>query len=151
MLAAGIVCYLYPEDVRKYTKEILYLFKKEQKQTTEEAQQSTNLNNLDEDDFLTESTQAEDLQKNKIVEELKPEPITKAVPIENYYVIIGSFQSETNAQKFVNQKQKEYPNVVNLGKGQRSGLYMIGIGPYTKADAEIHIQNGKSGWWMWKK
>jgi nucleoid DNA-binding protein len=153
VLAAGIICYLYPEEVKTYTKK-LSLFKKEQKQIKEESQSASILEDTEEENYQIEPIQQNDLQENTIKEDPKSKPIAKnetSISTENYYVIIGSFRSEENAQNFVNQQQKEYPNVVNLGKGQNSGLYMIGIGPYTISDAETQMQNGKSGWWMLKK
>ena len=144
VLAAGIISYLYPEEVKTYTKKIPYLFKKEQTQNIDENQPIPALEDVQEDDIQAETTQQNDLQENTIKNET---PISTG----NYYVIIGSFRSEENAQNFVNQQQKEYPNVVNLGKGQTSDLYIIGIGPYTKSEAEIQKQNGKSGWWVLKK
>jgi len=152
VLAAGIICYLYPEEVKTYTKK-LPILKKEQKQITEENQPAKTLENMEEN-YPIEQTQQINLQENIIKEEPKPELVTQVqtiVSTENYYVIIGSFRSESNAQNFVNQKQKEYSNVVNLGKGQSSGLYVIGIGPYTKIDAETQLRNGESGWWILKK
>jgi nucleoid DNA-binding protein len=144
VLAAGIICYLYPEEVKAYAKKIPYLFKKEQTQNIDENQPIPTLGNAEEDTIQVESMQQSDLQENTIKNETP-------VSIGNYYVIIGSFRSEENAQNFVNQQQKEYPNIVNLGKGQSSDLYIIGIGPYTKSEAEIQKQNGKSGWWVLKK
>ena len=149
VLAAGIICYLYPEDVKEYTKKISYWFDKEQ--TTKEVQPIPDLENVEEN-YQVEPTQQNNLQENTIKEEPKAKPIPKIeISTENYYVIIGSFRSEGNAQNFVNQQQKEHPNVVNLGKGQNSDLYMVGIGPYTKTDAETQIRNGKYGWWLLKK
>jgi len=154
VLAAGVICYLYPEEIKTYLQK-LPLFNKEQTQITEAAKPAPVLEDIEENDTPIEPSQQIDLQENTIKEDPKPEPITKTetttVQTGNYYVIIGSFRSESNAQNFVNQQQKEYSNVVNLGKGQSSGLYMIGIGPYTKSDAETQIQNGKSGWWVLKK
>jgi nucleoid DNA-binding protein len=148
VLAAGIICYLYPEEVNAYTKKIPYLFKKEQKQIIEENQSIPALEDEEDENIQIEFIQQIDLQENTIKEKPK-----QAMPvlIENYYVVIGSFRSEENAQNFVNQQQKEFSNVVNLGKGKTSDLYMIGIGPYTKTDAETQIRNGKPGWWMLKK
>jgi nucleoid DNA-binding protein len=158
VLGLGVVCFLYPEDIKIYTnKAYSFVFKeKSQPQSTKDTQEaSTDDTEMEEDDFQLETTQPEQPQEDIIKEEeLKPEPTTKnetIVQTGTYYVVIGSFRAETNAQNFMNQKQKEYPNVVNLGKGQNTDLYMIGIGPFTKEDADAQIRNGKSGWWVVKK
>ena len=154
VLAAGIICYLYPQDVKKHTQELFSLFKKEQKQPAEDTK-TTIFEDNTEENIQIQPTERDDLQENTAIEpEPEPEPIIKEetpIPTENYYVVIGSFRSETNAQNFIAQKQKDYPNIVNLGKGQNTGLHTIGIGPYTKEDAEKQIRNGLKGWWLVRK
>ena len=153
VLAAGIICYLYPEEVKTYTQK-LPLFNKEQTQRADENQPASTSNNAEETSQI-EQTQQIDLQKDTIQKEVsKPEQAAKmeaTVQTGDCYVVIGSFRSEKNAENFIQKYQKEYPTIVNLGKGQTSGLYMIGIGPYIRAEAESQVKGGKSGWWILKK
>ena len=67
-----------------------------------------------------------------------------------YYVVIGSFRESMNAENFLKEKQSEYPNVVNIGQGKTSQLYMIAIGPYTQQEAQQQIENGVNGWLLKK-
>jgi len=158
VLGLGIFCFLYPEIVKTYTEKLQsFVFKGEQNQSKKEMQEVPNSDDIamKEIDFQEETTQPEQSQEEAIKEEEpKSEPINKEaaiVPMGSCYVVIGSFRSEKNAQNFVNQKQNEYANVVNLGKGQSSDLYLIGLGPYTKEEANAQLKNGKHGWWVLKK
>jgi len=160
VLGLGIFCFIYPEIVKTYTEKLeSFVFKGKQNQSTKEIEKKVPIVEdvvTEEIDSQVETTQSEQPQEDIIKEkEPKSEPIVKEeaiVQTGSYYVIIGSFRSEKNAQNFVNQKQNEYPNAVNLGKGQSSDLYLIGLGPYTtKEDAESKRKSGKTGWWVMKK
>ena len=63
-----------------------------------------------------------------------------------YYIVIGSFKSEENALRFMREKQQQYTNIVNLGMGQSSRLYQIGVGPYSEQEAQQAIKGGIKGW-----
>lgn len=54
----------------------------------------------------------------------------------NCYIIIGGFSKEANANKLVNNLKSRYPNIANLGMNKRGTLIMVGIGPYSKSEAE---------------
>ena len=151
-LGIGIAYFIYPETVKPYMEK-LHLLKSEQKNDTKEFPQDN-----DEDNFISENEnntpeQSTDLQENKTEDTVLPaKKEENIVKTGNFYIIIGSFQQETNAENFLIAKQKEYNNVLNLGKGQNSELYMVGLGPYnTKEEAENQIRNGKAGWWIYKK
>jgi hypothetical protein len=45
----------------------------------------------------------------------------------------------------VKQKQADYNNVVNLGAGN-SGYYVVGIGPYSKEDADNKRKDIPNAW-----
>ena len=160
VLGLGIVCFLYPENVKTYTEELQsFIFKDKQTPSVKEMLKEVITENDDaemgKDYFQTETIQLYDNQEDIIKEEdLQPAPIAKKEPTVQsggYYVIIGSFKSEKNAQNFVNQKQNEYSNIVNLGKGQSSDLYLIGLGPYSKQEAENKRKEIPHSWIFVKK
>ena len=64
---------------------------------------------------------------------------------------MGSFQDEENANNYLKEKRSEYTNVVNLGKGRTSNLILIGIGPYSKEEAQQMITNQKIKGWLLQK
>ena len=71
--------------------------------------------------------------------------------VKGFYVVLGSFQDEENANNYLNEKRSEYANVVNLGKGRTSNLILIGIGPYSKEEAQQMITNQKIKGWLLQK
>ena len=75
----------------------------------------------------------------------KQTPPTAAVQSGNYYVVIGSFRENANADKFLKEKTANYSNAVNLGMG-KSGYYMIGIGPYSEQEAESKQKEIPHAW-----
>lgn len=82
----------------------------------------------------------------------KPATTTAAKPVTGaYYIILGSFQSEANAEAYLKDMNSKYGNAHNLGTGKSSGLYMIGIGPYTQEEASQKMANEGIKGWMLKK
>jgi nucleoid DNA-binding protein/cell division septation protein DedD len=73
-----------------------------------------------------------------------------AVQKGSWYLVLGSFEEKTNAEAFLLDKQSEYPNVVNLGQGKTSGMYLIAIGPYTQQEAQQQLNKGIKAW-LFKK
>jgi hypothetical protein len=154
VLGLGIVYFMYPKIVETYAEQLHLITCKpkinietepipanEEIKTPESKDENTeNTKNILDSTGLTKENTT--LSQNETTTVL-PQTITRT---ENYYIILGSFQSRRNAQTFLKEKQKEYNNVVDLGKGQNSELYLIGIGPYTKTDAEKQIQNNIKGW-----
>jgi nucleoid DNA-binding protein/cell division septation protein DedD len=144
VVGLGIACYLYPEVVKDYTEKLqsfVSKYKTDKVDKTDKTEPPVK--------EMEDTMQPNQLQEDTIKEEPKPAPIIREetiLPMGNYYVIIGSFRSETNAQNFLNQRQNQYPNIVNLGKGQRSDLYMIGIGPYSEQDAESKRKEIPNTW-----
>ncbi len=69
----------------------------------------------------------------------------------NTYIVLGSFKSEENAKTFLQQKQNEYPNALQLGQGNKSGLWMVGIGPYEKEEAQRFLKENKINGWILRK
>lgn len=69
----------------------------------------------------------------------------------NTYIILGSFKSEENAKTFFQQKLNEYPNTVQLGQGKKSGLWMVGIGPYENDEAQRFLKENKINGWIFRK
>lgn len=88
---------------------------------------------------------------------LEPETDTIApvVPDDaNCYVIIGGFGNSANADNLVRSLKGKYPNVCNLGLNQKGTLTMVGIGPYTRAEAETRVQELNSAYkdcWIFEK
>ena len=56
------------------------------------------------------------------------------------YVIVGGFGNPANADNLVRSLKGKYPNACNLGLNERGTLTMVGIGPYTRAEAESKSQ-----------
>ena len=155
LLGLGIFCFLYPETVKDYTNKLQsFLFKSEEEQPEKKIEDVSTVNEVEDDEVLTQQTEfQEDTIKEEPKSEPKSEPTTPKetlISTGNYYVIIGSFRSENNAQNFLNQKQNEFPNIVNLGKGS-SDLYMIGIGPYSQEDAKNKQKEMPTTWVFVKK
>ena len=159
VLGLGVYCFLYPETVKTCTEKLeSFIFKDKQKQNpTETPKETPSLDDTEIEgvDFQEDTTRPEQPQEDIIkIEEPKPEPIQEektVISTGNYYVIIGSFRREANARDFCAKQQSEHPNIINLGKGQNTDLYLIGFGAYTKEDANAQLRNGKSGWWVLKK
>ena len=78
------------------------------------------------------------------VDETEPVPEDTAMvtaPAEpeetaNCYIIIGGFGNSANADNLVRQLKGKYPNVSNLGLNERGTLTMVGVGPYSRSEAE---------------
>jgi cell division septation protein DedD/nucleoid DNA-binding protein len=153
-LGIGITYFMYPEFVETYAEQLhlitcnhkINTAKPEQiKETTGEDEKTTQSKDKPVPSIpIKENT--ESFSEDKTTVTLPAEQKTTNIPVGNYYVVLGSFQSKENAQTFLKQKQKEYTNTVDLGKGQTSGLYLVGIGPYTKTEAENQIRKGIKGW-----
>jgi cell division septation protein DedD/nucleoid DNA-binding protein len=145
-LGIGITYFMYPEIVETYAEQLHLItcnskINKEQGKISETEQIK--------DKPLLPAQTGKDTGKsseNKPIVTLPAKQKQTNIPAGNYYVILGSFQSKENARTFLKQKQKEYSNALDLGKGQTSNLYLIGIGPYTRTEAEKQIQNGIKGW-----
>lgn len=70
------------------------------------------------------------------------ETVSAAVekPAVHCYVIVGGFGNPANADNLVRSLKGKYPNACNLGLNERGTLTMVGIGPYTRAEAESKSQ-----------
>ena len=81
-----------------------------------------------------------------------PEPETPTVSVGTgaYYVIIGSFRERANADEFLKQKQSVYSNAAYVGTS-KSGYYMIGIGGYSREDAEKKRKEISNNAWIFIK
>lgn len=81
------------------------------------------------------------------VDETEPVPEDTAMvtaPAEpeetaNCYIIIGGFGNSANADNLVRQLKGKYPNVSNLGLNERGTLTMVGVGPYSRSEAEAKV------------
>ncbi|MDR0604383.1 MAG: SPOR domain-containing protein [Bacteroidales bacterium] len=150
-LGIGITYFMYPEFVETYAEQ-LHLITCKHKITPQQIKDTQGLDEKTTQPNDKSSPASPTKENTKSVTEDKTavtSPVERKqtiVPAENYYVVLGSFQSKENAQTFLKQKQKEYTNALDLGKGKTSSLYLIGIGPYTKTEAENQIQNGIKGW-----
>jgi nucleoid DNA-binding protein/cell division septation protein DedD len=143
VLGIGITYFMYPKIVETYAEQLHLISCTpkiiEQEQTSENGQK-------EETNPPAEKTENIAVPTPPVKENTGQYSSNEVIATEKYYVILGSFQDKNNAQIFLTKKQKEYTNVVDLGKGQNSELYLIGIGPYTKTEAEKLIQNDVKGW-----
>ena len=110
-----------------------------------------------EDTVVSESGWEMQEAETEPVDTLEPETDTIApvVPADaNCYVIIGGFGNSANADNLVRSLKGKYPNVCNLGLNQKGTLTMVGIGPYTRAEAETRVQELNSAYkdcWIFEK
>ena len=89
----------------------------------------------------------ENVLSESYVDETEPVPEDTAVvtaPAEpeetaNCYIIIGGFGNSANADNLVRQLKGKYPNVSNLGLNERGTLTMVGVGPYSRSEAEAKV------------
>ena len=102
------------------------------------------------DEVIDEKPSQEFVPIDTVVKQPIPDPPVQVNSEHYHYVIIGSFQESANADKFLKQKQADYDNIVNLGAGN-SGYYLIGIGPYSKQEAEIKRKEIPHAWVFSKK
>jgi nucleoid DNA-binding protein len=72
----------------------------------------------------------------------EPEPALlgeDTVEKANCYIIIGGFGNAANADNLVHRLKDKYPNVCNLGLNERGTLIMVGVGPYSRSEAETMV------------
>ena len=68
-----------------------------------------------------------------------------------YYVVLGCFKEQANAIRFLSLKKKTHANAMDLGISKKTGLFMVGIGPYkTYEEANALIKKGIEGWILTK-
>ena len=93
-----------------------------------------------EDSVLVESWwEMQEPEVNPEDTSLAAEPAEHAEPA-NCYIIIGGFGNAANADNLVQKLKGRYPNVSNLGLNERGTLIMVGIGPYSRAEAETQMK-----------
>ena len=81
----------------------------------------------------------------------EPEITEEVVKQGNIY-FIGSFKEEKNANVFLQQKKETYSNVVSLGQGKTSNLWLVGLGPYEKmGEAQQFLKENNVNGWILKK
>ncbi|HQB19706.1 MAG TPA: SPOR domain-containing protein [Bacteroidales bacterium] len=82
----------------------------------------------------------------------EPEITEEVVKQGNIYIVIGSFKEEKNANVFLQQKKETYSNVVSLGQGKTSNLWLVGLGPYEKmGEAQQFLKENNVNGWILKK
>jgi nucleoid DNA-binding protein len=177
-LLIGVTYYFYPQTMQNHFGA-LYVFIQDKTNTLDDSKKNpeveeiitiTEISTSDEDIVIMEDQYiqpelgyAEEISGEEETETIKSiestESITESKPVAekqnvvksgSYYVVIGSFKENANAETFFAKKQSEYSNVVNLGLGKTSQLYMIGIGPYSQEEAQQQIKNGVKGWLLKK-
>lgn len=103
----------------------------------------------------TKEKEIKEVKKVKKEEPLKEETLAlkseKSTAKGNVFIVLGSFKDEKNANDFLQTLQSKYANAVDMGKGQKSGLWMIGIGPYELPEAQRMIRDNKLNGWILKK
>jgi len=64
-----------------------------------------------------------------------------------YYIVLGCFKEQANAIRFLSLQKKTHANAMDLGISKKTGLFMVGIGPYkTREEANALIRKGIEGW-----
>jgi nucleoid DNA-binding protein len=84
-------------------------------------------------------------------EETPPLIKEKSTAKGNVFIVLGSFKDEKNANDFMRTLQSKHDNVVDLGKGEKSGIWMIGLGPYELPEAQKVLKENKLNGWILKK
>lgn len=93
-----------------------------------------------EDEFWEENeTEAYEVQAADTVEAVE-ESMETPDGQGNCYVIIGGFGNPANADKLVESLKSRFPNAANLGLNPKGTMTMVGIGPYTQAEAEQKVK-----------
>jgi nucleoid DNA-binding protein/cell division septation protein DedD len=158
VLGIGITYILYPEAMESYVEHV-HLLSFMQKKDGQKQQQLDTVatkhaisqeNRSSEDSPILEGAVTETISASEQPSTVAIDKSQNETQQTNYYIVLGSFQSKDNAQAYLQKKRTEYKNAVDLGQGQYSNLYMIGIGPLTKSEAELQLQQGINGW-LFKK
>ena len=162
----GRLC--YPQKIEEWTTQIETQYKKHFVHTpmdTLALSMDTNVietqdeelpNNMftEWEDTITNGNEEEvQIETNDTIENNLNAPAINAVSEvqKGFFVVLGSFQDEENAENYLKEKQVEYPNAMNLGRGKTSKLILIGIGPYAKEEAQQLITNHKVKGWLLQK
>ena len=165
VLAIGITYHFYPQTLQNHC-ETLYTFIQDkadafgiQGETTDKIENSSedDIFSLEDQYIQPDVIYTENISGGEQPEIIGGEATTTITPAQetpkqdvvktgSYYVVMGSFKEIANAEDFEAMKKLEYPNVVNLGLGIKSQLYMIAIGPYSQAEAEQQVKNITNGW-----
>jgi len=99
---------------------------------------------------ITETVSIVEEQTAEIIEEQTP-----AVAEINYFLIVGSFKSAENADKFIQQLDKKGFQGTNIGV--INGMHYISLGGYTEMEEALvsqknyRAQSSGSGAWIYKK
>ena len=83
------------------------------------------------DEMSDETVPADTIPVSDDTVQAVPEPVT-----EQCYIIVGGFGNPGNADNMVLKLKADYPNAVNLGLNAKGTLTMVGIGPYSRSEAE---------------
>ncbi|MCL2132057.1 MAG: SPOR domain-containing protein [Lentimicrobiaceae bacterium] len=147
-LFVGGVYFAFPETFDTYKNKTLELFDDLKAKLTQNEADNTTAETDDATETVTENEE-KPIESEQIETFSEPSQeqtqTTISANTTHYYVIIGSFRENTNADKFLKQKQANYSDVVNLGIG-KSGYYMVGIGPYSEQDAQIKQKEISNAW-----
>lgn len=141
IIAAGVYALLRPDDFVKKKdyciSRVTSLFASDTsdaedvylEETEQEDWYIESDDEISEDDVPSDETMAEDAV-----------PATIEKTAATCYVIIGGFGNPANADNLVRSLKGKYSNACNLGLNERGTLTMVGIGPYTRAEAESKSQ-----------
>jgi len=156
-LACGLFIWVvhiaFPQTFDTYKDKALELFDEAKAKFTKNAPDVLPLEAIDNTETTENEEQIIESEPMEIAEEVPQEESqpTAAIQTDNYYyVIIGSFRTSANADKFLQEKQTNYSNAVHLGMG-KSGYYLIGIGPYSQQEAESKRKEISNAWIFVKK
>jgi nucleoid DNA-binding protein/cell division septation protein DedD len=158
----GVSCLFYPEVMKNYTEHLPWISAHGQQAVTDSSLSTTTTQGLNQDTTAApQQAQTSPPENNTNIQTPTTKTINPNTSVAQpkqtissaggYYVVIGSFQSNQNAQDFLNKQRVQYPNAVNLGKEGTSNLYKIAIGPYTQQEAEALRNKEGKGWWIVKK
>ena len=146
----GVVYFAFPKTFGVYKDKALECYDslkvKISKNNTAPLESIEDTETIDNEEQTIESGSIENLVEP--VQE-QTQSVSTVQSENHYYVVIGSFRESANADNFLKEKQATYGNAVNLGMG-KSGYYMVGIGPYSKQEAETK-QKEIPNTWVFKK
>lgn len=168
----GVTYYFYPQTLQNHFG-VLYVFIQDKTNYLDDNKKNSEIEKIstsDEDIVIMEDQYiqpelgyTEEISDEGEIETIKPVELTESIAESksvtekqnivksgSYYVVIGSFKENANAEVFFAKKQLEYSNVINLGLGRTSQLYLVGIGPYSQEEAQQQIRNGIKGWLLKK-
>lgn len=165
IIAAGLYSILFPDDFY-YKKDMLWMRISQKVKPQETAKEITPVFvyevetlEYDEEEPSCQEEVTATISDSLLFDEesIAQEEANEALDINishtkgNTYIVLGSFKEESNAKEYFQSLQSKYDNASELGKGKSSGLWLIGIGPYEREEAERVLRENQLKGWILKK